>query len=283
MPNVEHLDILNRGVEEWNAWRERQLDLRSVLMPEDVPRPTLSGADLSGKNLRGINLRRTRLYRTNLRGTDLFEADLYDADLSWADMREADLTLADLTAANLEHADLCNARLGAARLGQARLWRASLRSAELVAADLNGADLRNADLSGADLTGADLTLAQMVETNLTKARLNDCHIYGISAWSLILDAATEQNNLIIARPGEPHISVDNLEIAQFGYLLLNNEKVRQVIDTITSKAVLILGRFTPERKAVLDAIRNALRRHDYLPIMFDFERPEARNYIETVS
>jgi hypothetical protein len=31
-----------------------------------------------------------------------------------------------------------------------------------------------------------------------------------------------------------------------------------VIDTITSKAVLILGRFTDERKAVLDALREEL-------------------------
>jgi hypothetical protein len=66
-------------------------------------------------------------------------------------------------------------------------------------------------------------------------------------------------------------------------LLLHNEKIREVIDTITSKAVLILGRFTPERKAVLDAIRDELRRYDYLPIMFDFQKPEGRNYIETVS
>ena len=43
-----------------------------------------------------------------------------------------------------------------------------------------------------------------------------------------------------------------------------------MIDTITSKAVLILGRFSEERKPLLDAIREELRRHDYLPILFDF-------------
>jgi hypothetical protein len=32
------------------------------------------------------------------------------------------------------------------------------------------------------------------------------------------------------------------------YLLLHNEKIRDVIDTIGKKAVLILGRFTDERK-----------------------------------
>jgi len=33
------------------------------------------------------------------------------------------------------------------------------------------------------------------------------------------------------------------------------KKIRDVINTIGKKGVLILGRFTPERKIVLDAIR----------------------------
>ena len=37
--------------------------------------------------------------------------------------------------------------------------------------------------------------------------------------------------------------------------------------------MLILGRFTPERKAVLDALREELRKRDYLPILFDFDVP----------
>jgi hypothetical protein len=47
--------------------------------------------------------------------------------------------------------------------------------------------------------------------------------------------------------------------------------------------VLILGRFTPERKAVLDAIREALRQRNYLPILFDFEVPGSRDFTETIS
>ena len=56
-----------------------------------------------------------------------------------------------------------------------------------------------------------------------------------------------------------------------------------MINTITTKVVLILGRFTPERKAVLDTIREELRNRDYCPVMFDFDRPESRSFVETVS
>lgn len=82
---------------------------------------------------------------------------------------------------------------------------------------------------------------------------------------------------------EPTITVDNLEVGQFIYLLLHNEKIRHLIDTITSKVVLVLGRFTPERKAILDAIRDELRKRDYSPVVFDFEKPANRDLTETIS
>jgi hypothetical protein len=121
----------------------------------------------------------------------------------------------------------------------------------------------------------------LVETDLSGANLTDCSIYGISAWGLKLEGAT-QLNLLITPSNESAITVDNLEIAQIIYLLLNNQKIRQVIDTITSKVVLILGRFTEKRKRVLDAIREELRRNNLTPILFDFEKPVSKDITGTV-
>jgi hypothetical protein len=113
--------------------------------------------------------------------------------------------------------------------------------------------------------------------------LTGCRIYGISAWGLKISDETKQLNLVITTDGEPEITADNIEVAQFLYLLLHNEKLRSVIDTITTKVVLILGRFTNERKAVLDALREELRKRDYLPVLFDFDKPTGRDITETVS
>ena len=124
--------------------------------------------------------------------------------------------------------------------------------------------------------------ANLTDTNLTRANLTGCHIYGISAWDVQLKDAI-QSNLVITLAGEPTITVDNLKVAQFIYLLLNNEEIRDAIDTITSKVVLILGRFTSERKAVLDTIRDELRKRNYSPVLFDFEKPANRDITETVS
>jgi len=106
----------------------------------------------------------------------------------------------------------------------------------------------------------------------------------VSAWGLKLERAKQQN-LIIKNlaEDEPEITVDNVEVAQFIYLMLHNQKIRDVIDTITSKVVLILGRFTDERKAALDALREELRKRNYLPILFDFSVPATRGITETVS
>ena len=162
------------------------------------------------------------------------------------------------------------------------------RGARLIGSFLRRADLREAylseaDLSEADLSEADLTYASLVDADITNANLTDCYIYGVSAWGLKLSDKTEQRNLIITRTDEPEITVDNIEVAQFIYLMLNNQKIREVIDTITSKVVLILGRFADERKAVLDALRDELRKRDYLPILFDFDKPASRTTDETIT
>ena len=46
--------------------------------------------------------------------------------------------------------------------------------------------------------------------------------------------------------------------------------------------MLILGRFSEERKAVLDALRDALRQLDKTPILFDFDKPSSKDVLGTV-
>ena len=81
---------------------------------------------------------------------------------------------------------------------------------------------------------------------------------------------------------EPEITVDNIEVAQFVYLLLHNEKIRDVIDTVGRKGVLLLGRFTEGRLAVLERLREELRQRGYLPIVFNFDKPQTKDLTETV-
>jgi Pentapeptide repeats (8 copies) len=150
-------------------------------------------------------------------------------------------------------ANLSRAKFGGACLIDANLRGAVLTNAILCHADLGGGDLSRAILTDANLSGAHLDRAILVETSVQGAILTGCRVYGVSAWDVKLSEDTKQQGLIITAKGEPEITTDDLEVAQFLYLMLHNDKLRRVIDTITSKVVLILGRFSTERKLVLDA------------------------------
>ena len=298
--------------------REANLS-NAVLFQAILSGANLNAANLSKADLREADLRETKLININLRKARLDKADLHNADLfgaylSWANLREANLSGATLFGAYLREVNLSKANLRGANLSRTnffwpdiraardpRSWqisgplsliklsslpaRADLTGADLTGADLTGADLTRVDLTGADLREANLSWANLCGANLNRADLTGCFVYATSTWDVQLEETT-QANLIITVPSDtekPSITVDNLEVAQFIYLLLNNQKVRNVIDTIAKKAVLILGRFTPERKVVLDALRDELRTHGYLPILFDFDKPSSRDLTETVS
>ncbi|MGD0600161.1 MAG: pentapeptide repeat-containing protein [Terriglobales bacterium] len=302
MANPEHLAKLKQGVKRWSEWRKQNPGVQPDLSGADLSKAKLIEADLNGANLCGARLSEATLEWADLRGSDLSaawlvsavlgEAELQGANLCGARLGEADLEGADLTGADLSGADLSGVALFDAILSEANLTRANLEGADLFlahlvrsnlrGADLSGANLHGADLAGTDLAGADLTHATLVDTNLEGANLTGCFVFGISAWRVRLEGAI-QKNLVITPKYESPIQVDNLEVAQFIYLLLNNEKIRSVIDTITSKVVLILGRFTPDRKVVLDAIRDELRNRGYSPVLFDFEKPSSQTTVETIS
>ena len=193
------------------------------------------------------------------------------------DLSKAWLTDCDLRGINLSGADLRQTNFRQSILSGANLTRADLRQA-----DLRATSLRRAKLDHANLSGAVLRLASLVEASLQDASLTGCEIYGIAAWNLRGVPQDQSNLLLRANRDEPGVRVDDLEVAQMLYLLLQNDKLRSIVDTVGKRAVLLLGRFSAERKPVLEAIRDELRARHYVPILFDFQKPVQRDLTETV-
>jgi uncharacterized protein YjbI with pentapeptide repeats len=102
MPNPEHLDTLQKGVDTWNQWRK---DHPEVVQP-DLSGADLNGANLSDTDLRGVNLFRANFRKARLQGSFFNWADLRGARLHWADLRRVDLTSANLSEADLRGVDL---------------------------------------------------------------------------------------------------------------------------------------------------------------------------------
>jgi len=315
MANEEHLKVVSKGPDEIKLWRQARLkewsestagkmfsELRQKAAVDaqvfqeqlgemkgfEILRERSAKLDLRDGDLQG-----SQLLEAGLRHADLAGANLREANLSWADLGEANLAGANLSGAflvdaNLRHADLASAKLPGAMLNGAELHSATFAGADLTGAEFRGSSLRFTDFTSACLVGADLRDAYCIGTIFDRADLSRCRVYATAVWDVRM-AETVQKDLVITRGSynfesepPPAVTVDDLEIAQFIYLLLNNQNVRKVIDTVTSKVVLILGRFTEQRKAVLDAIRERLRRSNFAPVLFDFDKPSSKDLTGTV-
>jgi len=101
MANPEHLQILEQGVEAWNAWRRQN----EGIMPD------LSRADLRWANRTGANLGGADLTWANLTGANLGEANLTGANLGGANLTGANLRKADLSEIQLHETVFSNTYL----------------------------------------------------------------------------------------------------------------------------------------------------------------------------
>lgn len=197
----------------------------------------------------------------------------------------ADLTGAQLSFANLEGAIINNTSLITTSLMRSNLAKATIKDSDFMGSNLWGSDLSSSSIINTNLYGCNLT-----NTNLSSSKILNCEIYGISAWNIKRNQQTMMRDLIISkdRYKDPLITVDDMEIAQFIYSLLNNEKIRNMVDTMRTKGVLILGSFCDDKKnkitpkKVLDKIKEELLKKNYVPIVFDFDPSKKLDLISTV-
>lgn len=317
MANREQLRRVRRGRTAWNEWRDAEPGIpvqlegarlrgrnlsgynlsRANMANADLDAATLDDCSLEGASLVNAKLRRASLRRANLQGANLNHADLVDADLFSTRLSRARLNhclmwhsnLSDARAsqAHFRNADLASATLTNANLNNAKLVGANLNRANLEGCRLNRADLQNCNLNRANMKGASLGQAKLqrstlVETSVDGAILKGSFVYGVSAWAIVGTPADE-TELVCTAHGQAVVTVDRLVVAQFIHLLLTSERIRDIIESVSSKLVLILGRFTRERKFVLDGLREGLRKQGFTPVVFDFTPPATRDVSETVS
>ncbi|MFM9950139.1 MAG: pentapeptide repeat-containing protein [Saprospiraceae bacterium] len=314
----KHLEILKKGVQAWNQWRQENPDiipdlagveLKDFWLNEGInlSRVDLSGAklfnvffnkcDLNNAKLNNATLMKVFIYESNLINVDfnnsfmpqstlinnnLNGATFIGAKLDGSNFEASNLRLADLNRASLMRTNFKATTLTHANLQEADLERAIFEDAIMKSVNLSWTIMHKTYLKGANLSNANLQGASLIKANVAGSIITGSRVYGVSVWDIEGDIL-EQKDLIISPEGQTIITVDNIEVAQFIYLIINNQKLRDVIDTVTSKAVLILGRFSDERKKILDSIKNKLREFNYLPILFDFNKPNNQNLIETVA
>ena len=295
--NEQHLQVLKESVRRgsnrfWNQWRKNH--------PRVVP--DLRGVILAGAWLRAFNFDRARLD-----GAVLDRADLASVRLEQASLRAADLYYANLSSVHGRKANLSGARLGNATLrrgdfrsatflddaylNHANCQEANFSRAKLAGANLTDADLTSTRFDGADLTGAQLDGAILNRSSFLGASLRSASVGGAFIRHVQTDRKTDQRDLgvdvhvVWERARGRMIEFDqaqDLRLAQFHDVVDEHGAVANLISASAKRVVLILGRFLPRRKRVLDRLADALRARGKVPVVFDFPGPAEREVSDTV-
>jgi len=242
-----HIIKLGEGVAEWNKWRNKEPYIRPILY--NLGRNKEECAKIDFGDLRDINFSNANLINSDLSKANLTNANFHEANLGGSILQEA----------ILEKANFCRS------------------------------DFYKTDLSGANLTEANLQGAQLAGTILKKATIKNCKVYGSSAWDIDLSEATQDGlDIIYKKEGDENeytnLIVEDIRMAQFIYFILNNRNLFNVFENTYSSVVLLLGRFKT-RKEVLEKIRKEFRdkRKNYVPVLFDFEKPKDHDYTEIIT
>lgn len=240
----------------------------------------------------GSKMKQTTLLRANIRdsifcSTQLDNVTLTKAHFERSLFRDAKIFNSELGLVKLNDSEIKSTIIINCKFTTGMLYGSNFDDCKINDSDFSntlfsGSRITNSEINNSTFIRVDFRHTQLNANTFTNSDLSKSKIFGVSAWKLNL-VNTKQEDLRISDTNEPKITIDNIEVAQFIYLLIKNEKLRTVIDTITSKVVLILGRFTPERMAILNLIRDELRNKNYLPILFDFENSPNRDITETVT
>lgn len=299
MANPRHVATLLKGVPHWNRWRVKHPEVHPDLsgfsaraLHDSILGLNLEGANFTNADLRSADLYRCWLVNADFSGADLRGAVLGEVTAGGASFRRAKLRAAVMMKGVFSGADFRGAdfvtlppEVGIDSSSPAGFWwtkpallngasmeNCNLRGAKLCGSRLDRVDLTEAKLTRADLREATLEFVQMVRTDVAGADFHGCSITGLTAFDLRGRPLDETQLRIATARGEP-VVVDFLEAAQF-VPLLSSERLGHALDCIAPKVVLILGRFSRDRKPVLDALRAALTARGWVALVFDFPAPK---------
>lgn len=95
-----------------------------------------------------------------------------------------------------------------------------------------------------------------------------------------------QTDLRLARSRDDRqrvITVNSVQTAVVVNLLLESGGLSTLVDALSFKTVLLMGRFTGEQKAFFDVLKEELFNRNYVAVSFDFENPTNRSLAEMLT
>jgi uncharacterized protein YjbI with pentapeptide repeats len=272
-------DKIKEGSHSWNQWTKSLIkEMPSIKMYSDKPlknsvtqQISLKIAEIPEIKFKDMvldNFDFSRLKWTHLESKNVI---FKNCNFYKSDMKNSELNHCTFDNCNFEKANLINSNFNFSKLTDCIFKGSNLSKSEQFSTIYNNCSILDTSIMW----------SKLIETTFIESRIFNSKIFGAAIWNVkILNSETK--NLIITKNDEPEIKIDNIEVAQFIYLILNNQKIRDVITTLTSKIVLILGRFTDERLKILESIKEVLILEGFVPVLFTFEKSPKRDLTETI-
>ena len=260
MNNDDPAKILMKGSKVWNAWRKNNLIPISFAKPfwYNCPGP-------GGKQLKGIN-------QLNFSQMNFFNISIYNAYAEGLDLRNS--TFIDT---HFEEGDFSRTNFSGATFHNTKF---------------NKTILTGANFDGATFVNCNLNRVNLVEASFRVQEITETVVYGISAWDLQTSDDMKQSKLVIEktyelysdiiRQGKVPMMVDNIELAQFIHYLSNHKKMRDTLNILNDKGVLLLGQFRNGGLERLYSIREWFHQKGYMAMIFDFTRPDYLSLTDTI-
>ena len=252
--------ILMQGANIWNAWRERNPGPVHFAKPHWYDSPGPGGLQVKGMNhvnFSGMNMSGVSIYNAFAEGLNLRDSVFEDTHFEEG----------DFSGANFDGATFHNTKFN---------------KTILTGAHFDGATFVNCNLNRVNLVGASFHVKEITETV----------VYGIAAWDLQTSDDMKQSKLVIERTydlysdliqqGKVPMMVDDIELAQFVYYLSSHKKMRDALNILNDRGVLLLGRFKDGGLERLYTMREWFQGKGYMPMIFDFARPDNLSLTETV-
>lgn len=253
-------EALLQGPEAWAKWRERNPGSASFNRPRWYDCPGPGGVQLKGTN------------RVDFSGMDLSGIEVYSAFAEGLQARNA-----VIDGAHFEEGDFSRADFSGSTFRNTKFNKTILTGA-----NFEGASFINCNLNRVNLVGANFRVEEIRETV----------VYGIAAWDLQTSDTSRQSRLVIEKSYELYsdliergvvpMMVDDIELAQFIYYLSNHRKIRDTLNILNDRGVLLLGRFPDGGLERLYRMREWFQGQGYMAMIFDFERPTNLSLTETV-
>ena len=244
----------------------------------------LDGATFSHCPMDSVTIEHTSADDVGFESSDLQRARLRDVDVNGCRFRGGSLRNADLWLARFRNGEFRQTEMGwltasGGSFDSVQFFDTELDGARFLSVGFRGASFENVQLphsvwsdiklEDSRWRNVDLRHASFFRVNCDGASFENCNVFGLGVCELAGQLRRESR--LLCGEGPDPLLLNDLRFAPFLHELAYEDAFGRVVEALTAKFVLILGRFTDDRKPILDRLRRALRHFGYVPHLVDYD------------